>query len=95
MHGPAAFRLIDMGFEGCLLAENFYYWAETSPAPQGQFHGVVHFTGWRDVDDVIETLDPVLTHVTPAPYRWAGDALEAAHTLAASLVAEGALGIDC
>lgn len=83
-----------MGFEGCLLAEGFYYWAETLPAPDGQYHGVVHFTGWRDVDDVIETLDPPLTHITPEAYRWANDALEAAHALAKALAADGSLGID-
>ncbi|AKC70466.1 hypothetical protein [Pandoraea oxalativorans] len=83
-----------MGFEGCLLAEDFYYWAETSPAPQGQFYGVVHFTGWRDVDDVIESLDPPLTYTTPDAYRWASDALEAAHALARKLAAEGDLGIE-
>ncbi|VVD83263.1 hypothetical protein PPN31114_01247 [Pandoraea pneumonica] len=83
-----------MGFEGCLLAGDFYYWAETAPLPDGQFQGVVHFTGWRDVDDVIETLDPPQTHTTPDTYRWAGDALEAAHALAKTLVEDGALGID-
>ena len=83
-----------MRFEGCLLAGDFYYWAETSPAPEGQFYGVVHFTGWREVDDVIETLDPPLTYTVPEAYRWASDALEAAHALAKTLVADGSLGID-
>lgn len=83
-----------MGMEGNLPAGDFFYWAETAPTADGQYRGVVHFTGWRDVDDVIEPLDPAQTFDTPNAYRWAADALEAAHAYAAVLVETGELGID-
>lgn len=83
-----------MGVEGCLLAGDFYYWAETAPTPDGEYRGVVHFTAWRDVDEVIETLDPPLTFETPETFRWAADALEASRGFALHLVESGELGID-
>ncbi|GAB3628455.1 hypothetical protein PTE30175_01707 [Pandoraea terrae] len=83
-----------MTSEGSLQAGDFFYWAESELAPDGQYRGVVHFTAWRDVDDVIETLDPPLVHLTGQTWRWPADAVEAAHALAAELAAGDALGID-